>query len=178
MEHPLGKTVPPDDPSCIPSVQGEISCTTIPLPERFFAGGGTSIRGFGLNQAGPRDPVTGFPVGGLSLLVFNQELRFPMRLPVVGNRLGGTVFYDGGNVYNDVQHITLAWKSSSITDLNYFSHTVGFGVRYPTPIGPVRVDFGYQLNPAFYQANNTTTNMPETLRLPHFQFFFNIGPVF
>lgn len=178
VEQPLGTTVPPSSASCIPSVTGTISCVTIPLPERFFAGGGTSLRGFDLNQAGPRDPVTGFPVGGLALLVFNQELRFPMRLPFVGNRLGGTLFYDGGNVYSDMYHISLAWKAPSLTNLNYFSHTVGFGLRYPTPIGPVRVDFGYQLNPASYQATNSTTHLPETLRLPHFGFFFNIGPVF
>jgi len=150
----------------------------IPLPERFFAGGGTSLRGFGLNQAGPRDAVTGFPIGGLGLLIFNQELRFPTKLPVVGNRLGGTFFYDGGNVYSDVNHISLAWKAPSLTNLNYFSHTVGFGLRYPTPVGPVRVDFGYQLNPASYQATNPVTHLPEAFRLPHFGFFFNIGPVF
>ena len=178
FEEPYGNTVEPSDPICIPDVTGKISCTTIPLPERLFAGGGTSLRGFSLNQAGPRDPVTGFPVGGLALLIFNQELRFPMRLPIIGNRLGGTLFYDGGNVYSDVNHISLAWKAPSLTNLNYFSHTVGFGLRYPTPIGPVRVDFGYQLNPAFYQATNSTTNQLETLRLPHFNFFFNIGPVF
>jgi outer membrane protein insertion porin family len=148
----------------------------IPLPERFFAGGGTSIRGFGLNQAGPRDPFTGFPVGGLALLAFNQELRFPMKLPYIGNRLGGTLFYDAGNVYRDLEHISFAWKSPSPTNVDYLSHTVGFGVRYPTPIGPVRVDFGYQLNPATY----TTREGGATtfLRVPHFQFFFNIGPVF
>ncbi|MBZ5502935.1 MAG: BamA/TamA family outer membrane protein [Acidobacteriia bacterium] len=150
----------------------------IPLPERFFAGGGTSLRGFGLNQAGPRDEVTGFPIGGLGLLVFNQELRFPTKLPVVGNRLGGTFFYDGGNVYSDVNHISLAWKAPSVTNLNYFSHTVGVGLRYPTPVGPVRVDFGYQINPATYLATNPVTHLPETFRLPHFGFFFNIGPVF
>jgi outer membrane protein assembly factor BamA len=64
----------------------------IPLPERLFAGGGTSLRGFALNQAGPRDSITGFPVGGQALLVFNQEFRFPMRLPFLGTRLGGTLF--------------------------------------------------------------------------------------
>jgi outer membrane protein insertion porin family len=153
----------------------------VPLPERFFAGGGTSIRGFGLNQAGPRDPVTGFPVGGLALLAFNQELRFPMKLPYIGNRLGGTLFYDGGNVYKDISHISFAWKPPSTANLDYFSHTVGFGVRYPTPIGPVRVDLGYQLNPARYQGTTSVSPVevfPQFFRIPHFQFFFNIGPVF
>ena len=155
----------------------------IPLPERFFAGGGTSIRGFSLNQAGPRDPVTGFPIGGLALLAFNQELRFPMRLPFVGNRLGGTVFYDAGNVYTDINHISFAWKPpANNNNLPYFSHTIGFGVRYPTPIGPVRVDFGYQLNPPHYAGEDfpppPAPPIPKEFALPHFQFFFNIGPVF
>jgi outer membrane protein insertion porin family len=150
----------------------------IPLPERFFAGGATTLRGFGLNEAGPRDPCTGFPIGGLAVLMFNQELRFPMKLPYVGSRLGGTVFYDGGNVYSDVNHITMAWKPSSTTNLNYFSHTVGFGFRYATPVGPVRVDFGYQINPAQYQATIPPSTAPQFFRLPHFEFSFNIGPVF
>ena len=150
----------------------------IPLPERFFAGGGTSIRGFALNQAGPRDPVTGFPIGGLALLAFNQELRFPMRLPIVENRLGGTIFYDAGNVFQDINHISFAWKPPANNNLAYFSHTVGFGFRYQTPIGPVRVDFGYQLNPAHYEAVVAPATTPASYRLPAFQFFFNIGPIF
>jgi outer membrane protein assembly factor BamA len=181
IEEPLGNTIednltfnPAQCSTTAPAITEEI----IPLPERFFAGGGTSLRGFGLNQAGPRDPCTGFPVGGLAVLIFNQELHFPMKLPFVGSRLGGTIFYDGGNVYTDVNHISAAWKSPSLTDLNYFSHTVGFGFRYPTPVGPVRVDFGYQLNPAQYQVFNTTTQQALAYRLPHFGFSFNIGPVF
>jgi outer membrane protein insertion porin family len=156
----------------------------VPLPERFFAGGGTSLRGFSLNQAGPRDPVTGFPIGGLALLAFNQEIRFPMRLPFIGNRLGGTLFYDAGNVYSDVEHISFSWKPQSANNnLAYFSHTVGFGVRYPTPVGPVRVDFGYQLNPAQYlgqiqQPPPGQLPVTQLFHLPHFQFFFNIGPIF
>jgi outer membrane protein insertion porin family len=180
IEQTWGNTVQPDDPTCLSNggTGTTPSCITVPLPERFFAGGGTSLRGFGLNQAGPRDPTTGFPVGGLALLAFNQELRFPMRLPLIGNRLGGTVFYDAGNVYTDVNHISFAWKPPGNNNLAYFSHTVGFGVRYPTPVGPVRVDFGYQLNPANYQATIAPSTVPQTFRLPHFQFFFNIGPIF
>ena len=123
----------------------------IPLPERFFAGGGTSLRGFGLNQAGPRDPCTGFPIGGLALLVFNQELRFPDEAAVHRQQTGRTIFYDGGNVYSDVNHIIWPGSPPSPNGTELFFATVGFGLRYPTPIGPVRVDFGYQLNPAQYQ---------------------------
>ena len=181
FEQPLGNTTEGSttfNPSQCTQTTPVQTVPLIPLPERFFAGGGTSLRGFGLNQAGPRDPCTGFPIGGLGLLVFNQELRFPMRLPFVGNRVGGTIFYDGGNVYTDVNRISFAWKAPSLTNLDYFSHTVGFGLRYPTPVGPVRVDFGYQLNPAAYQVFNTTTMTTQVLHLPHFGFFFNIGPIF
>ena len=182
FEQPLGKTIEGGT-----SEGGSTSCTSttpavgeqvIPLPERFFAGGATTLRGFGLNEAGPRDPCTGFPIGGLAVLMFNQELRFPMKLPFIGNRLGGTIFYDGGNVYSDVNHISMAWKPSSPSNLDYFSHTVGFGFRYPTPVGPVRVDFGYQLNPAQYQATIPPNPLQQFFRLPHFEFSFNIGPIF
>jgi outer membrane protein assembly complex protein YaeT len=177
VEQPFGNTS-----SGIPTSCNTTSSTTsgeiVPLPERFFAGGGTSLRGFGLNQAGPRDPCTGFPIGGLALLAFNQELHFPTRFSIAGSRLGGAIFYDAGNVFRDINHITLAWKPPSTTDLEYFSHTVGIGLRYPTPVGPVTLDFGYQINPAQYQATNATTNVTDIFRLPHFQFSFNIGPVF
>ncbi|MGC1200549.1 MAG: POTRA domain-containing protein [Candidatus Acidiferrales bacterium] len=177
FEQVLADTVEPGDASCAPDSSGEVVCKTIPLPERFFAGGGTSLRGFALNQAGPRDPATGFPIGGLALLMFNQEIRFPMKLPLVGNRLGGQIFYDAGNVYSDASHISFRWRPPSPTNLTYLSHTVGFGFRYPTPVGPVRVDFSYQLNSPQYLVSPPTG--PATLyQLPHFQFSFNIGPVF
>ena len=177
----------------------------IPLPERFFAGGGTSLRGFALNQAGPRDAQTGFPVGGQAMLVFNQEFRFPLRLPYVGNRLGGTLFYDGGNVYSKVNRITLRWTSpkpifdpanpkqclfNCTNELNYFSHTVGVGVRYGTPVGPIRVDLGYQVNRPFFvipipcpsgstSATCTTGSLGfQSTQLPRLQVFFSLGSSF
>ena len=177
----------------------------IPLPERFFAGGGTSLRGFALNQAGPRDSVTGFPVGGQAMLVFNQEFRFPLRLPYAGTRLGGTLFYDGGNVYSKLSRVTLRWKPpqpifdpanpkqclyNCTNELNYFSHTVGVGVRYATPVGPVRVDLGYQINrPLFVipipcpSGTTISTCSAGSLgfqgtRLPRLQVFFSLGSSF
>jgi outer membrane protein insertion porin family len=161
----------------------------IPLPERFFAGGGGSLQGFGLNQAGPRDPLTGFPIGGLALLEFNQDLRFPMHLPWIGDRLGGGIFYDGGNVFSDFKAITLraapptpVFSSTSPTtcvencsnQMDYFSHTVGFEFRYATPVGPISIDLGYQLNAAQFLLPATNGGL-ELQRLPAFQFFVNLG---
>ena len=179
VEQTFGDTIEGIPTTCS-TIAASSTQPVVPLPERFFAGGGTSIRGFGLNQAGPRDPCTGFPIGGLALLAINQELHFPTRFSIAGSRIGGALFYDGGNVYRDINHISFAWKSSSITDLSYFSHTVGIGLRYPTPVGPVSLYFGYQLNPAQYQGIITqgTVTQTEIFRLPHFQFSFNIGPVF
>ena len=74
--------------------------SVIPLPEVFFAGGGNSHRGFGLNQAGPRDPDSGFPVGGSALFVNSEELRFPpISLPYLGEGFGFAIFHDMGNVF-------------------------------------------------------------------------------
>jgi outer membrane protein assembly complex protein YaeT len=171
---------------------GDTVISDIPLPERFFAGGGQTLRGFGLNQAGPRDAVTGFPIGGLTMLVFNQELRFPMRLPYVGNRVGGALFYDAGNVFHRANRITFRASVpkpvfnpllpnqcvlNCTNALNYFSHTIGFGFRYATPIGPVRLDLGYQLNPQRFLIPDGLGGQ-RLARLPRFQFFFNFGPSF
>jgi outer membrane protein assembly complex protein YaeT len=185
----------------IQTVYGNSISTDIPLPERFFAGGGTSLRGFGLNQAGPRDPVTGFPIGGQAELIFNQDLRFPMHLPLIGDRLGGAVFYDAGNVFPSIRKISLRTAPPAPTfdpsnpnvcltnctnQLNYFSHTVGFEFRYGTPIGPVALDLGYQLNPAQYliqsggtcPATTSAACLTTLSRLPAFQFFINLGTTF
>lgn len=177
---------------------GSTPSSAIPLPERFFAGGGTTLRGFGLNQAGPRDPVTGFPIGGQALLVFNQDLRFPMHLPWIGNQLGGALFYDAGNVFPSIRKVTLravppmptfdpnnpgVCLTNCTNELSYFSHTIGFEFRYATPIGPVSIDLGYQLNPAHFLTPITAcvpnqTCLTQLTRLPAFQFFINLGTTF
>ena len=176
----------------------------IPLPERLFAGGGTSLRGFALNQAGPRDALTGFPVGGQALVMLNQEVRFPLKLPIIGTKLGGAVFYDGGNVFSRASRVNFRWAppkpvflpaypgqppgpfnptrcvANCTNELNYFSHTVGFGLRYATPIGPIRIDMGYQLNPAEFviPCQNTTAFCQQGTHLQKFQIFFNLGSSF
>jgi outer membrane protein insertion porin family len=176
----------------------------IPLPERFFAGGGTSLRGFALNQAGPRDSITGFPVGGQALLILNQEFRFPMRLPYIGTALSGALFYDGGNVYSRLDRVTFrAYPPKPIfnpanpgqcqfnctNELNYFAHTIGLGFRYATPVGPIRIDLGYQINrPKFVEPTCppgvVTVSCDQgqfgfqATRLPGFQIFFNLGSTF
>jgi outer membrane protein assembly factor BamA len=120
----------------------------VPTSELFFSGGGTSLRGFPINEAGPQRIVpfcnvlqnqTGcvnvtVPVGGRQLFILNSEMRFPTKIM---KALGGVVFYDGGNVYSAI-------NINNFVD-NY-SNTVGVGLRYSTPIGPIRIDIGRNLN--------------------------------
>ncbi|HLZ40405.1 MAG TPA: POTRA domain-containing protein [Candidatus Sulfotelmatobacter sp.] len=202
----LGTRVLPPG-SCPLNSAGEPTCTditTIPLPEQFFAGGGNSHRGFGLNQAGPRDPNSGFPLGGTALFVNNLELRFPpTSLPWLGEGFGFAVFHDMGNVFtapHDMLKGLLRWHQPSTqpclssgtttsqyctafsnSGYDYTSHAVGVGVRYKTPIGPLRFDFGYNLNPTRYfqtVTNQDQTTTLETQRLRHFNVFFSIGQPF
>jgi outer membrane translocation and assembly module TamA len=105
--------------------------TSIPISERFFAGGGSGLRGFDTDFAGPLDTVTNKPVGGNALLIGNLEIRAPLFHPV---RLAG--FYDTGNVFRNVRDIAFSG----------FSHTIGIGVRLKTPFGPLRADYGFNLN--------------------------------
>jgi outer membrane protein insertion porin family/translocation and assembly module TamA len=102
----------------------------VPLSKKYFLGGATSIRGWGRYEVSPL--VEGLPVGGNSMLSFNEELRATIR----GN-FGGVLFLDGGNV----------WDKSWDIKLNDLRYAAGVGLRYQTPVGPLRVDYGYQLNP-------------------------------
>ena len=204
LEQPFQGTrvLPPG--SCPLNSAGEPTCefATIPLPEQFFAGGGNSHRGFGLNQAGPRDPSSGFPVGGTALFVNNLELRFPpVSLPYLGEGFGFAIFHDMGNVFtapHDMLKGLMRWHQPDpaqclptsttnypcITNFNnsgydYTSHAVGVGVRYKTPLGPLRFDFGYSLNPTkYFQLDTTPTPQVVTQQLRHFNVFFSIGQPF
>jgi outer membrane protein insertion porin family len=210
LQQPFGGTrvVPPGACPLNPNT-GETVCegiTLIPLPEQFFAGGGNSHRGFGLNQAGPRDPSSGFPVGGTALFVNNLELRFPeTTLPYLGEGFGFAIFHDMGNVFtapHDMLKGLMRWHQPDpaqclltggttnpqcYTQFNnsgydYTSQALGVGLRYKTPIGPLRFDFGYNLNPTrYFQAPIDTQGQPstfETQRLKHFNVFFSIGQPF
>ncbi len=121
----------------------------IPTSQLYFSGGGTSLRSFPIDEAGPQRIVpfcTGLqnqtgcvnvtvPLGGRELFVFNSEARFPTKIM---KALGGVIFYDGGNVYSAINLPNF---------LNNYTNTVGFGLRYSTPIGPIRIDVGHNLNP-------------------------------
>jgi outer membrane protein insertion porin family len=167
-------------PSTPPGVPLPISMD-VPLPERFFAGGAQSHRGFPENQAGPRDPETGFPIGGKALLVNQVELRFPL----IGDNIRGVLFEDAGNVYTGLNKLSLRVVQRGLQDFNYMVHAVGFGVRYRTPVGPIRVDFAYSINPPrFFGFKGTSeqllqgTGQKTVQQINHFQFHFSLGQVF
>jgi outer membrane protein assembly complex protein YaeT len=103
----------------------------VPFAKRYFLGGATSVRGWGRYEISPLS-ASGLPIGGDSMLAVSAELRAALR----GN-FGGVIFVDGGNVWEGAGGMNL-------TDLRW---AIGPGLRYQTPIGPVRFDFGYQLNP-------------------------------
>jgi outer membrane protein assembly factor BamA len=188
----------------------------IPLPERLYAGGATSLRSFGSNTAGPRDPETGFPIGGAGALINSTELRLPPpTLPWFGNTLSFVLFHDMGNIFTNAGD---AWASAlrvrqperdtckevakvgnaqsylpagpttstgqqGTCSFNYFSHAPGLGLRYHTPVGPIRFDFSYNLNPPIFPVNyNYSLTQPgldpHVGEGAHFNFFFSLGESF
>jgi outer membrane protein insertion porin family len=144
---PLGKTVWANRVTL--GLAKSFASSNVPTSERFFSGGETTLRGFPINGAGPQRTVPAcsnpsvpstcvnlrVPVGGNELFMFNSEFRFPLGIK---QGLGAAVFYDGGNVYGPigVSHF-----------IQNYTNTVGVGVRYATPVGPVRFDIGRNLNP-------------------------------
>ncbi len=105
--------------------------SSVPISERFFAGGSSSLRGFDTDYAGPLDPVTFKPTGGNALVIGSVELRRPVLSFI---HIAG--FYDTGNVFSTIRDISFS----------RFSHTIGAGLRFKTPLGPLRIDYGYNLN--------------------------------
>jgi outer membrane protein insertion porin family/translocation and assembly module TamA len=103
--------------------------TDIPIFKRFFSGGSYSVRGYGFQQIGPKDPA-GNPVGGQYLFEDNVELHYPIK-----GKFKGVVFVDSGDVYQS----SFSFNSDSL------SYGTGTGVRYLTPIGPIGIDLAFPI---------------------------------
>ncbi len=128
----------------------------IPFAKRYFLGGATSVRGWGRFEISPLTE-SGLPIGGDSMLAFSEELRATLR-----GSLGAVFFLDVGNV----------WAKSWAFDLTDLRYAVGPGLRYQTPVGPLRLDFGYQLNPI---PNLQVNGEPQTRR---WRIHFSIGQAY
>ncbi|HYA14206.1 MAG TPA: outer membrane protein assembly factor BamA [Syntrophales bacterium] len=115
-------------------LQGSNDVKEVPIYERYYLGGLETLRG--LRDVGPRDPLTGDPLGGFTMLCFNIEYVFPL---IKNAGIKGVVFYDTGN----------AWMSGYHFD--DFRKTTGLGVRWYSPIGPLRLEWGYVLDQKKYE---------------------------
>ena len=111
-----------------------LSMGRVPIHERFFAGGSNSFRGTKFDELGPKDRQSGVPVGGKALILFNFEFSFPIFTSI--EHLSAVVFYDTGNVF----------YNRSDVNLLKLENAVGLGVRYRTPLGPVRLELGWNLS--------------------------------
>ncbi len=110
--------------------QGFGSTTELPIVERFFLGGRTTVRGYAQDTLGPKG-ADGNPTGGNAFAMGNMEMRV-----YSGKGIGVVGFLDVGNV----------WQKINQADISGFKYTTGIGLRYQTPAGPLRVDYGYKLN--------------------------------
>lgn len=109
---------------------GGIFGKALPLYERYYAGGISTLRGFGFGIAGPKDPATGEAIGGTTELLFNAEYIFPL---IADMKLKGVVFFDAGNSYE---------KFNEFGKLRY---ATGPEVRWISPIGPIRIEWGFNI---------------------------------
>ena len=177
----------------------------LPISERFFSGGSTTLRGFGYEEAGPRqvivpqgqfrdrsgkiiaiNPFT-VPIGGNALVVANLEARVPLT-----HSLQVVPFYDGGNVFRDAGDIfhpkPIVRTGSFVDDVNAqnlrerWTNTVGLGARVKTPFGgALAIDYGFLLNPPQFlipQGLNTNTPFTATYRLHQGQIQFRFTQTF
>ena len=177
----------------------------LPISERFFSGGSSTLRGFGYEEAGPRqvivprgqfrdrqgkliglNPFT-VPIGGNAMVVMNLEARVP-----VTRELQLVPFYDGGNVFRNISDIfhpkPITPTGNFVDDVNArnlrvrWSHTLGLGFRIKTPLGgALAIDYGYLLNPTeFLIPQNLSTASPSTaiFRLHQGQLHFRFTQTF
>jgi len=128
----------------------------VPFSKKYFLGGATSIRGWGRYEVSPLGGE-GSPIGGNSMIGFSSEARLSLR-----GSLGAVLFLDGGNV----------WEGDWEYDLADLRYAIGPGLRYLTPVGPIRFDVGYQLNPI----PGLLVNGEKEAR--HWRIHFSIGQAF
>ena len=110
----------------------------LPASRRFFAGGSNTVRGFQLDRLGVPEILTddGLSIGGNGLIVANAEIRRVLGR-VLGKRLIGVGFLDTGNVFSRAFQL----------DFGRLRSAAGFGARYESPLGSIRLDFGFKLSP-------------------------------
>jgi outer membrane protein assembly factor BamA len=133
----------------------------LPITERFFSGGSTTLRGYDFEQAGPRD-ANNRPLGGNALVIINAEIRRPLyrQISLIG-------FYDTGNVFRTINDISF----------KNFTHTVGAGLRFRTPLGPFRVDLGYLASDPF-TGSGLPPAVAQNLRLSRLHVHISFGQAF
>lgn len=130
--------------------------THVPFSKKYFLGGPTTLRGWSRYEVSPLS-TSGIPLGGNSFLAFSAEARATLK-----GSLGGVVFLDAGDV----------WADSAGFALNDLRYSIGPGLRYQTPVGPIRIDVGYQLNPIPGLVKN------DRLQTSRLRFHFSIGEAF
>ncbi|MCP9493769.1 MAG: BamA/TamA family outer membrane protein [Pyrinomonadaceae bacterium MAG19_C2-C3] len=166
----------------------------LPISERFFTGGSTTLRGFAFEEAGPRVAIPGgiflnrdaeevevspftVPVGGNALFVVNAEARIP-----ITRRFSLVPFYDGGNIYDRVGDIFRKTPRPDDTrPANFrvdFTHTVGLGIRFRTPFGPLALDYGFLLNPPEFTLPQREGLPVEIIRLRNSRLQIRFGQAF
>jgi outer membrane protein insertion porin family/translocation and assembly module TamA len=127
----------------------------VPFSKKFFLGGAQSLRGWGRFEVSPL--ANGFPVGGDAMFSFSSEARAALK-----GKLGGVLFLDAGDVWTDLRAV----------NFGQIRYAVGTGLRYSTPVGPIRLDWGYQLNPI---PGLLVNGQPQTRR---WRVHFSIGQAF
>lgn len=142
----------------------------VPVENRYFLGGANSVRGYDEASLGPRttEGTQSSVDGGEFMLLANVELRYP--LPFLGRwNFGGAFFFDGGNVWAQTSDVTGSdfqlTSDVSETQVDDFRYGIGVGIRYNTPVGPIRVDYGYPLKPDIYSDTHGT-------------FYLSLGQIF